>query len=152
MAVGSIITHILQKSHREEQRTVENNQRRDEQRVQAYNEILSINGQNRFILHIPRNKLEFEFELYNKEVRPVLYKNYHLFNSTIAANIRAIDRKVEECNYYEEWVEGAHELLCKLYQEIIDIIEKEIEHIENKFQVKSTLPKVGCSCFTRPLT
>ncbi|WP_017470611.1 hypothetical protein [Amphibacillus jilinensis] len=101
--------------------------------LKIYTEIIRLDGELALIEH-HGNLREFNLNTYLEEMRPKLFNNYHLIHSDVASLIRSIDRKVEECDYYEEIDENNHEFLVDDYLKILTSIESHIEaHRKNKW-------------------
>ncbi|PHA89467.1 hypothetical protein [Bacillus toyonensis] len=96
--------------------------------LEIYNRILKVNGERTVI--IDRGTYgaldEFDFKLYEKEVRPILYEKYHLLHDEVAMQVNGIDEIIRKCQFFEEVERIDHVQCCEKYSRIIRTIKQNI--------------------------
>ena len=87
--------------------------------LSVYNKILKVDGEEILISHIGGSQYEFEIEIYNDRVRPILYEKYHILHSDVAKLIRTIDDVIQKCVHNEEVEDMDNAILMRDYSKII---------------------------------
>ncbi|MED1299824.1 hypothetical protein P4U65_04545 [Bacillus pacificus] len=103
-------------------------ERRNEQKetLEVYNKILKVDGENTVVIDEDGKLREFDFNIYQKEVRPILYEKYHLLHDEVAKIVACIDLDIKRCKLFGEIEESDHYGLCKDYDDLIKNIRKNI--------------------------
>lgn len=94
--------------------------------LEVYNKILKIHGENSVVIDVADEPEEFDFNVYQKEVRPVLYEKYHLLHDEVAEAVANIDLTIKTCNFFEEVQLIDHVSLCNDYNMLIRNIKQKI--------------------------
>ncbi|MGH0685828.1 hypothetical protein [Bacillus mycoides] len=96
--------------------------------LEIYNRILKVNGESTVIIdHGNGGALdEFDFNIYQKEVRPILYEKYHLLHDEVAMQVNGIDEIIRKCQFFEEVERIDHVQSCEKYSRIIRTIKQNI--------------------------
>ncbi|TKA02523.1 hypothetical protein FA950_20860 [Bacillus thuringiensis] len=96
--------------------------------LEIYNRILKVNGESTVIIDRGSGGAldEFDFKVYEKEVRPILYEKYHLLHDEVAMQVNGIDEIIRKCQYFEEVERIDHVQSCEKYSRIIRTIKQNI--------------------------
>ncbi|EOO66481.1 phage protein [Bacillus cereus VD196] len=94
--------------------------------LEIYNKILKIHGENSVVIDVADKPEEFDFNVYQKEVRPILYEKYHLLHEEIAERVALMDQIIKSCNFFQEVEREDHTELCSNYNRLIRIMRKNI--------------------------
>ncbi|MEK4780271.1 hypothetical protein NST86_28800 [Bacillus sp. FSL L8-0199] len=94
--------------------------------LEIYNRILKVNGENNVIIDNGGAPEEFDFTVYQKEVRPILYEKYHLLHDEVAMLVAGIDEAIRRCEFFEEAERSDHVELCEKYYRLIRTIKQNI--------------------------
>lgn len=94
--------------------------------LEVYNQVLKMDGENTLIIPVGGPIFEFDLNIYQKEIRPILYEKYHLLHDEIARNVSEIDLAIKKCTYYEEVERDDHEYFCRKYSNLIRDIKQNI--------------------------
>lgn len=94
--------------------------------LEIYNKILKIHGENSVVIDVADKPEEFDFNVYQKEVRPILYEKYHLLHEEIAERVALMDQVIKSCNFFREVEREDHTELCINYNRLIRIMRKNI--------------------------
>ncbi|MCU5028572.1 hypothetical protein BK720_20020 [Bacillus thuringiensis serovar brasilensis] len=96
--------------------------------LEIYNRILKINGESTVIIERGSGGApdEFDFKVYQNEVRPILYEKYHLLHDEVAMQVNGIDGIIRKCQFFEEVERIDHVECCEKYSRIIRTIKQNI--------------------------
>lgn len=94
--------------------------------LEVYNKILKVDGENTVVINEDGKLEEFDFDIYQKEVRPILYEKYHLLHDEVAERVALMDQVIKSCNFFQEVERGDHMELCGNYNKLIRIIRLNI--------------------------
>ena len=97
-------------------------------KMEIYNNVLKADGEQLMVVHIGGSNAELEIENYQKEIRPLLYKQLHLIDGDVASILNSIDNIIAECNFNEEITKEQNNYLSKIYMELIEKIKV---HVDN---------------------
>ncbi|MEM5633387.1 hypothetical protein COJ11_14690 [Bacillus cereus] len=106
----------------------EKKEKRDElkETLEVYNKILKIHGENSVVIDVADRLAEFDFNVYQKEVRPILYEKYHLLHEEVAERVALMDQVIKNCNFFKEVEREDHIELCGNYNRLIRIMRQHI--------------------------
>lgn len=94
--------------------------------LEVYNKILKVDGENTVIINEDGKLEEFDFDIYQKEVRPILYEKYHLLHDEVAERVALMDQVIKSCNFFQEVEREDHMELCVNYNRLIRIMRLNI--------------------------
>ncbi|HDR4482477.1 hypothetical protein COD21_12325 [Bacillus cereus] len=96
--------------------------------LEVYNKILKAYGENEVVIEGPKaeNLGEFDFNVYQEKIRPILYEKYHLLHDEIAETVAGIDELLKKCSYFEEVERIDHFDLIEKYEKLIRIVKQNI--------------------------
>lgn len=94
--------------------------------LEVYNKILKIHGENSVVIDVADKLEEFDFNVYQKEVRPILYEKYHLLQEEVAERVALMDQVIKNCNFFQEVEREDHIELCGNYNRLIRIMRQNI--------------------------
>ncbi|MGD6835484.1 hypothetical protein ACQCVL_02670 [Bacillus thuringiensis] len=94
--------------------------------LEVYNKILKVDGENAVVIDEDGKLKEFDFNIYQKEVRPILYEKYHLLHDEVAKIVTCIDHDIKRCQFFGEVEDRDHYGFCKDYDDLIKNIRKNI--------------------------
>ncbi|MFL0489359.1 hypothetical protein ACH0CQ_06835 [Bacillus sp. 179-I 2A5 NHS] len=94
--------------------------------LEVYNRVLKVNGEYLFHINNGQPFLEFNADIYNKEIRPIIYEKYHLLDNDIALIVGEIDDRIKKCVYYEEFTGEDNLILNSSYDSLIKKIKGHI--------------------------
>lgn len=106
----------------------EKKEKRDElkETLEVYNKILKIHGENSVVIDVADRLAEFDFNVYQKEIRPILYEKYHLLHEEVAERVALMDQVIKNCNFFKEVEREDHIELCGNYNRLIRIMRQHI--------------------------
>ncbi|MCC2381167.1 hypothetical protein LKM00_27630 [Bacillus wiedmannii] len=118
----------------------EKKEKRDELRetLGVYDKILKIHGENAVVIDVANKLEEFDYKVYQKEVRPILYEKYHLLHDEVAMIVNLIDEDIKRCTFFGEFEDRDHVGLCNYYNDLIRKIRWNI-HIFRKEDSKEDM-------------
>ncbi|KAB2396053.1 hypothetical protein [Bacillus cereus] len=94
--------------------------------LEVYNKILKVDGENTVVINEDGKLEEFDFDIYQKEVRPILYEKYHLLHDEVAERVALMDQVIKSCNFFQEVEREDHMELCGNYNKLIRIMRLNI--------------------------
>lgn len=94
--------------------------------LEVYNKILKVDGENTVVINEDGKLEEFDFDIYQKEVRPILYEKYHLLHDEVAERVALMDQVIKSCNFFQEVESEDHMELCGNYNKLIRIMRLNI--------------------------
>lgn len=94
--------------------------------LEVYNKILKVDGENTLVIEEEGKIEEFDLNVYQNEVRPILFEKYHLLHDEVAKIVAYIDLDIKRCRLFGEVEESDHYGLCKDYNNLIRNIRKNI--------------------------
>ncbi|AAP09543.1 hypothetical protein [Bacillus cereus] len=94
--------------------------------LEVYNKILKVDGESTVVIDEDGKLREFDFNIYQEEVRPILYEKYHLLHDEVAKIVACIDLDIKRCKLFGEAEDSDHYGLCKDYDNLIRNIRKNI--------------------------
>ncbi|MFV5912483.1 hypothetical protein [Bacillus cereus] len=100
--------------------------------LEVYNKILKVDGENTVVIDEEGKLREFDFNIYQKEVRPILYERYHLLHDEVAMIVMLIDEDIKRCKLFGEIEDSDNYGLCKGYDDLIKNIRKNIHDFRKK--------------------
>lgn len=102
--------------------------------LEIYNRILKIDGESIVIIDNGGAPEEFDFNVYQKEVRPILYEKYHLLHEEVAERVALMDQVIKNCNFFQEVEREDHMELCGNYNRLIRIMRRSIYSFRKEVQ------------------
>ncbi|MGE8013238.1 hypothetical protein [Bacillus mycoides] len=94
--------------------------------LEIYNRILKVNGESNVIIDNGGAPEEFNFNVYQKEVRPILYEKYHLLHDEVAKIVTDMDSVIGYI-YFSGGDNRAERMnLSDKYNKLIENIEQKI--------------------------
>jgi len=130
--------NIQEKQHQRQLEILKDQFKREEiaKKLEAYNEILKVNNDVQVIeWNSQTGESTFHSEPYNHQIRPLLYKNFHLLEEDIAKAVQEIDNTFLKWQVLGEGDDFDNEELCKRYLAIITSIEMELNDYRKTFQL-----------------
>ncbi|MFN6794183.1 hypothetical protein [Bacillus sp. TD11] len=100
--------------------------------LEVYNRVLKVNGEYLFHINNGGPFLEFNADVYNKEIRPIIYEKYHLLDNDVALLVADIDDRIKKCVYYEEFTGEDNLYLNSEYDRLIKKIKGHIENFNRQ--------------------
>lgn len=94
--------------------------------LEVYDKVLRVDGENTVVIDIDGRLEEFDFNVYQKEVRPILYEKYHLLHDEVAKLVTYIDHDIKRCKFFGEFEDSDHYGLSQDYNNLIKNIRKNI--------------------------
>ncbi|HDX9533046.1 TPA: hypothetical protein ROX87_002446 [Bacillus thuringiensis] len=100
--------------------------------LKVYDKVLKVHGENTVVIEVDGKLEEFDFNVYQKEVRPILYERYHLLHDEVAEKVAYIDHDIKRCKFFGEFEDSDHYGLCKDYEILIKNIRKNIHEFRKE--------------------
>lgn len=100
-----------------------------------YNQIIKIDGEDLLVTFVGGSQVEFEINIYQDKIRPMIYEKFHLIHKDVADVIKQIDDTIQFCNFHEEITYEEHRGLADDYNKLIRIIQNHIENYRNQNNV-----------------
>ncbi|PED28165.1 hypothetical protein CON34_02490 [Bacillus thuringiensis] len=94
--------------------------------LEVYNRILKVNGESNVIIDNGGAPEEFNFNVYQKEVRPILYEKYHLLHDEVAKIVTDMDSVIGYIYFSGGDNRTEHMNLSNKYNKLIENIEQKI--------------------------
>ncbi|EOO57088.1 phage protein [Bacillus cereus VD196] len=102
--------------------------------LEIYNRILKVDGESIVIIDNGGALEEFDFNVYQKEVRPIFYEKYHLLHEEVAERVALMDQVIKNCNLFQEVEREDHMELCGNYNRLIRIMRRNIYSFRKEVQ------------------
>ncbi|MEK4889723.1 hypothetical protein MHH74_06085 [Bacillus sp. FSL M7-0996] len=100
--------------------------------LEVYNKILKIDGENTVVIESDDKIEEFDLNVYQNEVRPILFEKYHLLHDEVAQIVAYMDVSIKTCKFFGEIGDIHHIGLCKDYNDLIRNIRKNIHEFRKE--------------------
>ncbi|MEC0089911.1 hypothetical protein [Paenibacillus macquariensis] len=95
-------------------------------KYEVYNNILMKDGEV-IIVTNAGNRLSFDFISYSKEIRPLLFKKYHLLDLDVKDKVKKMDKKIAAMAFNEEATGYDEDDISSDYYRLIEMIENKYE-------------------------
>lgn len=133
--IGGVITYFSQKSVISRQiewdKTKEMRANKIE-KLDVYSEILETNGVSGVIDYNGGRKVEVDLEIYEKDIRPILYKKLYYLDEDVAQFVKEMDDEIGYYKFHEGAEEWQIERTAKAYLEFITKVEFHLENFRSE--------------------
>jgi len=136
--VGGLLTYITQSAIYKRNIQQEKYKYQREiliEKLEMYNEILKIEGYYVLEKMNGRFGLDFEFDIYKDNVRPVIFSKYHLLNKEMSNKIKEIDKCLASLIQFDDISKYDNDRALNEFYEFIRLIEKEIDNFRNESNI-----------------
>lgn len=99
--------------------------------MEVYNKVLKVDGEHLMIIHVGGGYTEMKIDVFQEEIRPLLYDKLHLINSNVSKLLKVIDYKIAECKFNEEVETHDEVFLAKSYSDLIKSIREHIDEFRH---------------------
>ncbi|WP_186578038.1 hypothetical protein [Aquibacillus kalidii] len=134
--IGGYLSNKSQQESIKQNAEIENlRQRKHEiiQTLEVYNSVLKIDGESLLVTPAGGTFVDFETELYQEGIRPLLYEKFHLIHSDVADIVRKMDQRIADCMFNEETEDTDHDYLIKQYVDLIHRIQNHLKDYRDRF-------------------